>query len=85
MKCRRLVDLLFLSLVSSIFAQVPPQAQTPLSRVEPLALLEAGQSGTIPSAKDSTNQIRTGGKVVPPKLIHAVAPIYPKEARSLAG
>jgi len=44
MKRALLLNVTFLFLVSSVFAEAPSQLQKPFSRVELLALLEAGQS-----------------------------------------
>lgn len=45
MKRMLILGMVFLFSVSGVFAQVPSQLQKPFSRVELLALLEAGQSG----------------------------------------
>jgi TonB family protein len=76
-------EIIFLFSVSSIFAKAPSQLQKPFSKVELLAMLQADQTETNPPAENPTKETRAGGKVLPPKLIHAVAPVYPKEARSL--
>ena len=83
MKRALLLNFTFLFLVSSVLTKAPSQVQKPFSKVELFAMLQADQTETNPPAENPTKETRAGGKVVPPRLIHAVAPIYPKEARSL--
>jgi outer membrane biosynthesis protein TonB len=74
MRCTVVPNTILLFLVSSVFAPSSGQILEPFSKGVLLAALRAGQTAGAPQAKEQTTQTRTGGAVVPPKLIYSVSP-----------